>query len=135
MKNIKLLKPQPSPKNTRDPLANITNCFQSRSRLDKDTYRSPSHSPKHSSRVALFEKEGREGREGRRHGMLRQYTEAKFANNVHRCVNHKEKTGKFKVESENSPYFYCENCAVELNQRGKRLTAVKGDDLSSKMVN
>ncbi len=51
MKSIKLLKPQPSPKNARDPLTNITNCFHSRSKLYPETYRSPSYSPNNSSRT------------------------------------------------------------------------------------
>ena len=51
MKNIKLLKPQPSPKNGRDALTNVTNYFGARPKSNKDTNRSPDCSPTHSNRT------------------------------------------------------------------------------------
>lgn len=50
MKNIQLLKPQPSPKGARNPLTNITNCFHSIPKEDKQYYRSPSLSPRNTQK-------------------------------------------------------------------------------------
>jgi hemerythrin-like domain-containing protein len=50
-----------------------------------------------------------------------------------RCINHREKQAKFRVEGDSSGH-YCESCAVELNQKGKRLTTIKNEDPSAKMV-
>ncbi len=56
MKNIKLLKPQPSPTNPRKVFSNLTNYFQNREKTEKDTYRHPSLSPRNSSRVGQTDK-------------------------------------------------------------------------------
>lgn len=31
--------------------------------------------------------------------------------------------------------YYCENCAIEMGQKGKKFVTLKGDDASGKMVN
>lgn len=125
MKNIKLLKPQPSPKNGREPLANITNCFHSRPKSDKDTQRSPSHSPRASGRITQME--------SRRVLPPKAPLEAKFMQPPSRCLNHRNKQGRFRVEGDTS-CLYCENCAVELSQKGRRLVTVKPEDGCWRMV-
>lgn len=50
-----------------------------------------------------------------------------------RCINHRDKQGKFKVEGDSSCH-YCESCAVELSQKGKRMIGAKVEDPSAKML-
>jgi hypothetical protein len=101
MKNIKLLKPQPSPKTGREPLSNITNCFHSRPKSEKETHRSPSYSPVSSSRLIHYEKDSK------RVLTPKAPMEAKYMHNALRCINHKEKQGKFKIESDYNACYYC----------------------------
>lgn len=59
--------------------------------------------------------------------------ETKFSPIVSKCVNHKDKLGKFKIENQHS-FSYCQSCAIELNQKGKKIVVIKVEDVSVKMV-
>jgi hypothetical protein len=98
MKNIKLLKPQPSPKNAREPLADITNRFPIPS-SDKSTRRSPSCSPCSSSRLGHYE--------NKRAITPKAVIVAKYINGDTNCIKHKDKQGKFRIEFDSNSYYYC----------------------------
>jgi hypothetical protein len=51
-----------------------------------------------------------------------------------KCINHRDRAGKFKVDLDHLPYLYCEDCAFELSHKGKRLVPLRSDEGGSKMV-
>jgi predicted SprT family Zn-dependent metalloprotease len=53
----------------------------------------------------------------------------------YKCVNHKDKRGKFQLENNHDASYYCDNCAVELSLKGHRLLTINQTEMTNKMAN
>ena len=136
MKNVQILKPQPSPKSSRTPLNNITNCFRSIPKDDLKKTRSPSHSPNRTYRPSTTRDNSRRiaTEYSFENGISSHSIDTKSSRIMTNCANHRERVGKFRIEGDKS-YNFCEDCALDLAQAGRKVILNAKDQPSSIMAN